>query len=170
LLYIQNAMATVASETFSAVSAPIQYAAITAFAGNEEIQTYLKGSNQILHWIGKYVYQHLTQHQITMPTPQGDFYLFPNFNLHKNIFQQKNIYDSEAMCEYILTQTGVALLPGTAFGRPANELTARLSYVDFDGEFALKNYGKYNSENEFVAACCPKIKVGIEQLISIIQV
>ena len=139
LMYIQDAMATVASETFSAVAAPIQYAAITAFDGNDEIQDYLKGSNQILRWIGKFVHQHLTAHQITMPSPEGGFYLFPNFNAYKNIFQQKNIHDSEAMCEYILTETGVALLPGTAFGRPADELTARLSYVDFDGAFALEN-------------------------------
>jgi len=189
LLYIQDAMATVASETFSAVSAPIQYAAITAFDGNDEIQSYLKGSNQILHWIGKYVHKHLTAPRtddfsrrgisdttakvvgtgITMPAPEGGFYLFPNFNAYKNIFQQKNIYDSEAMCEYILTETGLALLPGTAFGRPSDELTARLSYVDFDGAFALKNYEKYNSEDEFVAACCPKIKEGIERLIEMIN-
>ncbi len=165
LLYIQDAMATVASETFSAVAAPIQYAAITAFNGNDEIQAYLKGSNQVLHWIGKYVHQHLTAHKITMPAPEGGFYLFPNFNAYKNIFQQKNIHDSEAMCEYILAETGVALLPGTAFGRPADELTARLSYVDFDGAFALENYEQYNSEEEFVAACCPKIEEGIGRLV-----
>lgn len=170
LMYIQDAMATVASETFSAVAAPIQYAAVTAFEGNDEIQAYLKGSNQVLHWIGKYVYKHLTNHNITMSAPEGGFYLFPNFNAYKNIFQQKNIHDSEAMCEYILAETGVALLPGTAFGRPADELTARLSYVDFDGTFALENYKKYNSEDEFVAACCPKIKEGIERLVGMMVV
>ncbi len=169
LMHIQDAMATVASETFSAVAAPIQYAAITAFDGNDEIEKYLKGSNQILHWIGNYVYKNLIANKITMSAPEGGFYLFPNFNAYKNIFQQKNIHDSEAMCAYILAETGVALLPGTAFGRPAEELTARLSYVDFDGAFALENYEKYDSEDEFVAACCPKIKAGIERLVFELQ-
>jgi aspartate aminotransferase len=36
-----------------------------------------------------------------------------------------------------LEDTGVALLPGSVFGRPENELTARLAYVDFDGARAL---------------------------------
>ena len=33
----------------------------------------------------------------------------------------------------------VALLPGSDFGRGPDELTARLSYVDFDGEAALNS-------------------------------
>ena len=32
----------------------------------------------------------------------------------------------------------VAILPGSAFGRPADEPTARLSYVNFDGAQALE--------------------------------
>ena len=39
----------------------------------------------------------------------------------------------------MLEDTGVALLPGIAFGRPENELTCRLSYVDFDGKNAIWN-------------------------------
>ena len=34
-------------------------------------------------------------------------------------------------------ETRVALVPGVAFGRPREELTARLAYVDFDGPRAL---------------------------------
>ena len=36
-----------------------------------------------------------------------------------------------------MEETGVALLPGSAFGRPEDEFTARLAYVDFDGNEAL---------------------------------
>ena len=35
--------------------------------------------------------------------------------------------------EKLLEETGVAILPGSAFGRPETELTARMAYVDFDG-------------------------------------
>ena len=37
----------------------------------------------------------------------------------------------------LLEDTGVALLPGSVFGRPEDELTARFAYVDFDGAKAL---------------------------------
>jgi aspartate aminotransferase len=32
-----------------------------------------------------------------------------------------------------MAETGVALLPGSAFGMPEKSLTARLAFVDFDG-------------------------------------
>jgi len=41
------------------------------------------------------------------------------------------------LCESLLEDTGVAVLPGSVFGRPEEELTARLSYVDFDGARAI---------------------------------
>jgi aspartate aminotransferase len=41
------------------------------------------------------------------------------------------------MCERLLTDTGVAILPGADFERPLNELSARLAYVNFDGSQAL---------------------------------
>jgi len=41
------------------------------------------------------------------------------------------------MCEQLLEDTGIAILPGCDFGRPPEELTARLAYVDFDGAQAL---------------------------------
>ena len=37
-----------------------------------------------------------------------------------------------------LEKTGVAILPGCHFGRPNEELTARIAYVDFDGARALE--------------------------------
>ena len=45
---------------------------------------------------------------------------------------------SRELCERLLVETGVAILPGHEFGRPAEELTARLAYVNFDGEQALE--------------------------------
>ena len=42
------------------------------------------------------------------------------------------------LCELLLEETGVAILPGSAFGRPPEELTVRISFVDFDGARALE--------------------------------
>jgi aspartate aminotransferase len=41
------------------------------------------------------------------------------------------------LCEALLSEPGVAILPGIDFNRPVTELSARLSYVDFDGAKAL---------------------------------
>ena len=41
------------------------------------------------------------------------------------------------MCQRLLEDTGVAVLPGSVFGRPPTEFTSRLAYVDFNGAKAL---------------------------------
>jgi len=41
------------------------------------------------------------------------------------------------MCRALLNEIGIAILPGSVFGREPSELTARLSFVDFDGAKAI---------------------------------
>ena len=38
------------------------------------------------------------------------------------------------MCDNILKETGVALLPGSDFGFDKKKMLARLSFTDFDGQ------------------------------------
>ena len=75
---------------------------------------------------------------VRMPPPQGGFYLFPNFEKHRSAFAKRGVANSTDLCEQLLDEAGVALLPGVAFGRPASELTARLSSVGFDGQKMLR--------------------------------
>ena len=157
--WLQDAMATIASETYSAVSAPIQYAAVEAFNGNEEISDYLQHSQSILDAIGNFMYQKLSAINITMSAPKGGFYLFPNFEYYRLFLQKKGIQNSSQLCEILLKETGVALLPGVAFGRPSEELTARLSYVDFDGKKLLEliKNEKITMSDDFIEKNCPQI-------------
>ncbi len=41
------------------------------------------------------------------------------------------------MCERLLDEKHVAITPGAAFERPPEELTARISYTNFDGSKAM---------------------------------
>jgi aspartate aminotransferase len=74
---------------------------------------------------------------VFVPGPQGAFYLFPDFSALGERLAERGVRTSGDLCERLLADTGVALLPGTAFGRSGDELTARVSYVDFDGAQAL---------------------------------
>jgi aspartate/methionine/tyrosine aminotransferase len=74
--------------------------------------------------------------------PQGAFYLFPNFEVYRERLARKGIYTSFKMCSTLLEETGIAILPGCEFGRDSSELTARIAFVDFDGEAALKAANK----------------------------
>ena len=67
----------------------------------------------------------------------GGFYLFPNFEPFAAALQRRGIHTSTQLAEVLLRETGVALLPGTAFGMAPESLSLRLAYVDFDGQAVL---------------------------------
>jgi len=132
-----DAMAAVASETFTSTSAPIQYAAVTAFNRSMEIRVYLSQCRRILKALGNRLADDLRALGVDILSPEGGFYLFPDFGGRRAAFSRKDIRGSRALCERLLDDTGVAILPGADFGRPEEELTARLAYVNFDGKRAL---------------------------------
>jgi aspartate aminotransferase len=134
---LMNGMAAVASETFTSTSAPIQYAAVKAFSGGIEIERYLWNARKILKTLGIQIHDLLLNNGIECPEPDGAFYLFINFSNYSDKLKSKNILTSLELTTNLLENTGVALLPGSVFGRPEEEYTARLSYVDFDGARAL---------------------------------
>ena len=134
---LMDGMASVASETFTSTSTPIQYAAIKAFSGGIEIERYLWNARKILNALGIRVHNILSDGGVESPMPDGAFYLFINFNNYSEKLKSKNIFNSMDLTAHLLKNTGVALLPGSVFGRPEEENTARLSYVDFDGAKVL---------------------------------
>lgn len=73
------------------------------------------------------------------------------------------------MCETLLAETGVALLPGVDFGHQPEELLARLAYVDFDGQKVMeaveKHYTDKKLNENFIREYCPNIWDGIQRII-----
>jgi len=136
--WLLDAMAAIASETFTSTCAPVQYAAVAAFQEDPETESYLRSSRRILGALGGWVHGRLVAAGLECARPQGGFYLFPDFSPAIGNLGAVGIADSLSLCERLLEDTGVAILPGAVFGRPPTELTARLAYVDFDGEAALE--------------------------------
>lgn len=137
LRWLYEPMTAVASETYTAVCAPVQYAAIRAFDGGTEMETYLGHVRRVLRALGRWCAAKLREAGARVVEPEGGFYLFPDFGPLADALHARGIRTSTELCEQCLRDTGVAFLPGEAFGRDPAELTARLSYVDFDGARAL---------------------------------
>lgn len=135
--WLMEAMAAVASETYTSVSAPIQYAAVEAFRGSMAIERYLWHARRILSTLGQACYRILADAGVRIHPPEGAFYLLPDFTPFAKKLAAKNIKNSTVLCEQLLQETGVAMLPGTVFERPENELTARISYINFAGARSL---------------------------------
>ncbi len=136
--WLLEAMAAAASETYTSVAAPIQRAAITAFAGGLWLEDYLTRSRRILAALGRELRRRLREAGVECSRPSGAFYLFPDFGPLRDGLAGAGIASSGDLCRRLLEDTGVGILPGTDFGRPPEELTARIAYVDFDGAKALE--------------------------------
>ena len=153
---ITNQLKVLASETFSSVSSQIQYAAIAAHKNDHS--NYINHSKNILKSVGKYVYENLKSNNVLINKPQGGFYLLPEFI-------SKKFSTSTELCNNILKETGVALLPGSDFGFSETKMLARLSYTDFDGENFM-NSTVHNEEIDFekIKKYAPKIIEGTNRL------
>ena len=156
LKVLKNSLKILSSESFTSVSAPIQYAAIEAYNGDHSV--YLNTVRKILSFTGNYVYENLKSNVINVTKSEGGFYLFPEFTNAK-------FSTSSEMCNDILNKTGVALLPGSDFGLDSNKMIARLSYTDFDGSNFLKNTsGSKNLDKADLEKYAPNIVEGVIKL------
>ena len=169
LHWLLDAMAVAASETFTSTSAPIQHAAVRAFKGGIEIENYLAASRRVLRMLGNHCWKQLKNCGAIVNEPVGGFYLFPDFSPLRETLSARGISTSTELCEQLLEQTGVATLPGVEFGRPKEELTLRLAYVDFDGARALvaceQEYEKKDLDQKFLELYCPNVVQAIDAII-----
>ncbi len=170
---LRDAMGAVASETFTAASAPIQYAGVEAFSGGDDIENYLRCSRRVLGALGRRSAQILKNAGVRVNLPEGGFYLFPDFTPFAARLAERGIHDSPTLCERLIAETGVASLPGLPFGRPREELTARLSFVDFAGGRALEEQQDLAPDAElpadFLDRCCGDVIQAMELIVDWLQ-
>ena len=158
LSYIKDSIRTIASETFTSVSAPIQYAAIKAYS--EDHSEFLEHSRLILKTIAEYIHKELSSVGIKCQKPQGGFYMICDFSNISNIASKIN--DDKILCQKILNEVGFAMLPGSDFGLKADKFLTRIAFVDFDGLAALKIIKDDDfSSNNLLDIICPQIVKGV---------
>ena len=156
LIKLRESLKVLASETFTSVSAPIQYAAIAAFKNDHT--EYLNISKNILKSVGNYVYENLRSNKVLISKSQGGFYLMPEF-------VDKRFKNSEDMCKDMLNNAGVAALPGSDFGFSEKKMYARISFTDFNGDEFMRNIPKnLKIDESLLNKFAPKIVKGTKRL------
>ena len=151
-----NSLKSLASESYSTVNTPTQFAAVEAYEGNYE--KYKLKVRSILNAVGNYVYNNLKSNKVIINPPQGAFYLMPEF-------KNKKFKTSSKLCEVILNETGVAMLPGSDFGFKPNKMLTRLSYTDFDGTEFFRNVTNCSQiDDEMIKKFAPNVVEGVFKL------
>ncbi len=151
-----KSLKSLASESYSTVNTPTQYASVEAYASDHrEYKLKVRG---ILKALGNYVYNNLKSNKILIAPPQGAFYLMPEF-------KNKKFKTSSKLCEAILNDTGVAMLPGSDFGFKPKKMLTRLSYTDFNGiDFFRKVTNCGHIDDAMIKKFAPNVVEGVFKL------
>ena len=151
-----SSLKSLASESYSTVNTPTQFASVQAYA--HEHEKYKLKVRAILKNVGNYVYNNLKSNKILIAPPQGAFYLMPEF-------KNKKYKTSSKLCEAILKETGVAMLPGSDFGFKSNKMLTRLSYTDFNGVEFFKNVTNCSMiDDDMIKKFAPNVVEGVSRL------
>ena len=151
-----KSLKSLASEAYPTVNPPTQYASVEAYAFEHE--NYKLKVRAILKAVGNYVYTNLKSNKILIAPPQGAFYLMPEF-------KNKKYKTSSKLCEAILNDTGVAMLPGSDFGFSSKKMLTRLSYTDFDGIEFFRNVTNCSMiDDDMIKKFAPNVVEGVNKL------
>ena len=126
---VVKAITKLQGQSTSCPNSIAQYAAIEALSGNQKCvvdmrSTFLRRRDLILSYLQKIP-------NIHCDTPQGAFYVFPDFSYYLGSKDQNNnlIKTSSDLSMYLLNDTGVVTVAGDSFGAPEY---IRLSYATSD--------------------------------------
>ncbi len=163
---VYDSVVRIASETWSTVSAPIQFAALEAFSDSADTRRYIDVCTRIHARVSGYAQKAILSLGIPYPELEGAFYLYPNFDRFGKELKQIGVETSEQLAKKLIDTVHIASLPGTAFGDVPGNLTLRLACCDFDGQKALDFFleNPECTDGELVDACCPNITLACERL------
>jgi aspartate aminotransferase len=156
---------------YTAVSTPIQHAAIAGFEISDEMEEYFQVTRKIHQIIGDYTYNELISIDGVKATkPESTFYLLADFNSFSAELQKAKIFTSQKLSESLIIHPyHTAIVGGDSLVLERTDFSARIAYVDYDGSKTYQNYiqhkPKTHSEKiEFVKSNAPKVVNGIKMI------
>ncbi len=168
---LKNQFKKILATEYTAVSTPIQHAAVAGFEISKEIDDYFDVTRKIHHLMGEYTYHALSSIEgVKMTKPDATFYLLADFNAFRDDLRRANITTSQKLSESLIVHPyHTAIVGGDSLVLERTDFSARIAYVDYDGAKVYQNYlnnkPKSSSERiEFVKNNAPKIVDGIKMI------
>ncbi len=156
---------------YTAVSTPIQHAAVAGFEISREMDEYFDVTRSIHHMMSEYTYHKLSAIEGVKTTkPDATFYLLADFNSFATELQKAKIDTSQKLSEALIVHPyHTAIVGGDSLVLERTDFSARIAYVDYDGgkvyQKYLENKPKTSSEKlEFVKNNAPKVVAGLDMI------
>ena len=156
----------IASETWSCVSAPVQHAAIEAYAGHADVEAHVRDTTDVHAVVNRRVAASLRAAGVEVAMPQGGFYTWPDFGPVLG----HRFDTAAALSRALLEEAGIATLPGAEFGEEASRLRLRLAACDYDGEAALRTWRDGSAASARPAArLAPGVEAALARLSAFVR-
>lgn len=138
---VRSSILAYASECWSAASAPTQLASMTAFSTTPALDEYRSTVAALHEYCTTKLYSALQRLGLLVPNPKGAFYVYPSFQPYAAQLASLHVHTSRELSQWLITECGVAALPGSAFGEDdegpvCGRLRLRMatSYMYFDSD------------------------------------
>lgn len=120
-------LAGVASEVWSNPAGPMQRVAAAALAEPPEVTGRIAASRRLHGAVTTEVHRMLTEAGIRCRPPEGGFYLYPDFEPHRESLAAQGIHTGQDLADTLLARHGVGVLAGDAFGDDPGALRFRVA-------------------------------------------
>lgn len=169
---LRRTLIALSSELFTTTSTPVQLAAAAAFEPTDAHQTYLQQVRRVLAAVGRSTSRRFVQAGFRAEQPEGGFVMLVDATPHQERLAKKGIDTGAKLASRILSDLGVAVLPGSVFGLPGDSLTFRIAYVAFDGQSALEAVFRVPREQpldaHFLERHCQSVIHATDQIIAFV--
>ena len=156
---------------YTAVSTPIQHAAVAGFEISSEINDYFEITRNIHQLIGEYTYNFLNKIDGVVTTkPEATFYLLADFNSFATELEKNKINTSQKLSEALIVHPyHTAIVGGDSLVLERTDFRARIAFVEYDGEKVYSNYKNqkpktFSEKLEFVETNAPKVVSGLKMI------
>ena len=170
-LEVRKQFKKILATEYTAVSTPIQHAAVAGFEISRELDEYFEITRNIHHLVGDYTYHALCAiNGIKATKPEATFYLLADFNFYSSELQKLKINTSQKLSEsLILHPYHTAIVGGDSLVLERTDYRARIAFVDYDGAKIFENYQNqkprtHSERIEFVKNNAPKVVSGIKMI------
>ncbi|MGV6852062.1 MAG: pyridoxal phosphate-dependent aminotransferase [bacterium] len=168
LFSLRGAMVKMISETYSCVSAPIQFAALEAYKNFDAMREHVRDCTSVHALAGNYLYKRFVSMGLRCLKPQGGFYLFPDFSAWASKLKKMGINNDKDLSFYLLSNYSIATLPGSDFNSDDQLFALRIATVDYSGDKVLEAFrsGINDPEKLFahMSKGCDQLGIFVEEL------
>ncbi len=123
---LATALTNIATNVWSCVAAPVQYAALVAYAGDPEVEDYVRLCARMHAVRTLYLHALMERLGVQCVRPAGAFYIFPCFDAWREALAARGVHTDEELALHLLEKYEVAALPGSAF-HSVRDLCLRIS-------------------------------------------